>query len=92
MNVKMSRRDFPLLTDEIARLPKGPRRTNRLAQLATLGLCWERAVAGMDASLCDGEHVVPLAVPATGREHRGAAYCSRLDAGHIAALLDGDDQ
>jgi len=47
MNVKVSRRDFPVLSDEIAGLPKGPRRTNRLAHLATLGLLWERAVADL---------------------------------------------
>ena len=92
MNVKMSRRDFPLLTDEIARLPKGPRRTNRLAHLATLGLCWERAVAGMDGSLRECEHVLRPVVTAAGREDRGGSYCSRLDAGQVAALLDGDDQ
>lgn len=93
MNVKVSRRDFPLLTEEIARLPKGPRRTNRLAHLATLGLCWERAVAGMDASLREPSRelvslssmvVVPVVDPAQ-------PYRSRLDAGQLAALLDGDE-
>jgi len=92
VNVKMSRRDFPLLTEEIARLPKGPRRTNRLAHLATLGLCWERAVAGMDASLRECENVLPRGAVAPGRQDRSGPYCSRLDAGQIAALLDGDDQ
>jgi hypothetical protein len=92
MNVKMSRRDFPLLTDEIARLPKGPRRTNRLAHLATLGLCWERAVAGMDASLREAEHVPQPVVSPVGAQDRDRPYRNRLDAGQLAALLDGDDQ
>ena len=91
MNVKMSRRDFPLLTDEIARLPKGPRRTNRLAHLATLGLCWERAVAGLDVSLRDREHVPPNAVSAPEREVQRGPYRSRLDECQIAMLLDGED-
>lgn len=90
MNVKMSRRDFPLLTEEIARLPKGPRRTNRLAHLATLGLCWERAVSGMEARQ-SSEQVSPSCSPVVAE---GSAltnpYCSRLDAGQLAALLDGD--
>jgi hypothetical protein len=94
MNVKMSRRDFPLLTEEIARLPKGPRRTNRLAHLATLGLCWERAVAGMDASRHEprqrelGPPSGIAGVPAGGSAE---PYRGRLDAGQLAALLDGDD-
>jgi hypothetical protein len=93
MNVKVSRRDFPLLTEEIARLPKGPRRTNRLAHLATLGLCWERAVAGMDASHRGSlRELVPLpsavALPMGGSAQ---PYRSRLDAGQLAALLEGDE-
>lgn len=88
MNVKVSRRDFPLLTEEIARLPKGPRRTNRFAHLATLGLCWERAVAGMDAM--PGELVVPSRAAAMPPSGAAQAYRSRLDAGQLAALLDGD--
>jgi len=93
MNVKVSRRDFPLLTEEIARLPKGPRRTNRLAHLATLGLCWERAVAGLDASLSEPpRELVPLSsvvvLPVGDSAQR---YRSRLDAGQLAALLDGDE-
>ncbi|WP_140636949.1 hypothetical protein [Methylibium rhizosphaerae] len=87
MNVKVSRRDFPLLAEEIARLPKGPRRTNRLAHLATLGLCWERAVAAVGAVPCD------LMAPPNGAvssDSSTRAYRSRLDAGQLAALLDGD--
>lgn len=90
MNVKMSRRDFPLLTEEIARLPKGPRRTNRLAHLATLGLCWERAVADMDATL-RSERVTPSVVLATANGDAARPYASRLDAGQLAALLDADE-
>ena len=89
MNVKMSRRDFPLLTDEIARLPKGPRRTNRLAHLATLGLCWERAVADMDATP-RSEHVTLSVVLPMANGDAARPYSSRLDAGQLAALLDGD--
>jgi hypothetical protein len=93
MNVKVSQRDFPLLTDEIARLPKGPRRTNRLAHLATLGLCWERAVAGTDASLREpSRELVRLSsvvVPPSGDSAH--PYRSRLDAVQLAALLDGDE-
>lgn len=93
MNVKVSRRDFPLLTDEIARLPKGPRRTNRLAHLATLGLCWERAVAGMETSHREASReLVPLpgtlALPVGGPAQH---YRNRLNAGQLAALLDGDE-
>ena len=93
MNVKVSRRDFPLLTEEIARLPKGPRRTNRLAHLATLGLCWERAVAGMAASLREParELVPPSGAVAMPAEDPAQPYRSRLDAGQLAALLDGDE-
>jgi hypothetical protein len=94
MNVKVSRRDFPLLAEEIARLPKGPRRTNRLAHLATLGLCWERAVAGMAASLREpSPELAPLSsvvVPPVG--DLAQPYRSRLDAGQLAALLDGGDE
>jgi hypothetical protein len=90
MNVKVSRRDFPLLTEEIARLPKGPRRTNRLAHLATLGLCWERAVSGMDASLrC--ERVLTPVPAALADGARTDLYHSRLEASQLAALLDGDE-
>jgi hypothetical protein len=60
--------------------------------LATLGLCWERAVAGMDGSLREGEHVPPPVVAAARREDGGGPYCGRLDARQVAALLDGDDQ
>lgn len=87
MNVKVSRRDFPLLTDEIARLPKGPRRTNRLAHLATLGLCWERAVAGVGAVPCELTTVPSGAAPPNGSAQ---PYRNRLDARQLAALLDGD--
>lgn len=92
MNVKVSRRDFPLLTEEIGRLPKGPRRTNRLAHLATLGLCWERAVAGMDASLREPSHELASlsSVVALPRDS-AQPYRSRLDASQLAALLDGDE-
>lgn len=92
MNVKMSRRDFPLLTEEIARLPKGPRRTNRLAHLATLGLCWERAVAGMDARRHDPGHelVSPSGVASVASGSSAEPYRGRLDADQLAALLDGD--
>jgi hypothetical protein len=90
MNVKVSRREFPVLTDEIARLPKGPRRTNRLAHLATLGLLWERAVAGSEAVPREStgrSNVAPMpptaAVP---------SYRSCLDAGQLAALIDGDGE
>jgi len=85
MNVKVSRRDFPVLTDEIASLPKGPRRTNRLAHLATLGLLWERAVV-------DGAGAPPMAVPpeAAPRLPEGEGYRSRLDPVHLLALLDDD--
>jgi hypothetical protein len=93
MNVKVSRRDFPLLTEEIARLPKGPRRTNRLAHLATLGLCWERAVAGTDASLHEpSRELVPrssVVTPSVG--DTAQPYRRRLDAGQLAALLYGDE-
>ena len=92
MNVKMSRRDFPLLTEEIARLPKGPRRTNRLAHLATLGLCWERAVAGMNASLQDPgrERGSPSGIAGVPARSPAQPYRGRLDPGQLAALLDGD--
>ena len=92
MNVKMSRRDFPLLTEEIARLPKGPRRTNRLAHLATLGLCWERAVAGMDASLQEPRRELgpPSGIASVPAGSSPEPYRGRLDAGQLAALLDGD--
>jgi hypothetical protein len=90
MNVKMSRRDFPLLTEEIARLPKGPRRTNRLAHLATLGLCWERAVSGMEARRPCEQESPPCSPTAAEGAARTNPYCSRLDAGQLAALLDGD--
>lgn len=90
MNVKMSRRDFPLLTEEIARLPKGPRRTNRLAHLATLGLCWERAVSGMEARLSCEQESAPCSPAAAEVGVPTNPYCSRLDAGQLAALLDGD--
>lgn len=88
MNVKVSRRDFPLLTEEIARLPKGPRRTNRLAHLATLGLCWERAVASVDAM--PREPTLPPSVGAMSPSGLAQSYRSRLDAGQLAALLDGE--
>lgn len=93
MNVKVSRRDFPLLTEEIARLPKGPRRTNRLAHLATLGLCWERAVAGMDASLREpSRELVPLSsVVVLPVGDSAEPYRSRLDPGQLAALLESDE-
>jgi len=93
MNVKVSRRDFPLLTEEIARLPKGPRRTNRLAHLATLGLCWERAVAGMDASLREPSRELATLASVVASQVGDSAqrYRSRLDAGQLAALLDGDE-
>lgn len=93
MNVKVSRRDFPLLTEEIGRLPKGPRRTNRLAHLATLGLCWERAVAGMDASLREPSRELASmsSVVALPVGDSAPPYRSRLDAGQLAALLDGDE-
>lgn len=90
MNVKMSRRDFPLLTEEIARLPKGPRRTNRLAHLATLGLCWERAVSGMEARLSCERVSPPTARTVAEGSACSTPYSSRLDAGQLAALLDGD--
>ena len=92
MNVKMSRRDFPLLTEEIARLPKGPRRTNRLAHLATLGLCWERAVAGMDPSLHEPGHELgpPSGIAGVPARSPARPYRGRLDPGQLAALLDGD--
>jgi hypothetical protein len=89
MNVKVSRRDFPLLTEAIECLPKGPRRTNRLAHLATLGLLWERAVAGSEAvppQAFPGPPslgTLPSSMPAQG-------YRSRLDTALLAALLDGD--
>jgi len=88
MNVKVSHRDFPALTEEIARLPKGPRRTHRLALLATLGLVWERAVADWTGRL---PGVVPSSaqVPSpTGASTQ--AYQSRLDASQVAALFDAD--
>ena len=90
MNVKMSRRDFPLLTEEIARLPKGPRRTNRLAHLATLGLCWERAVSGMEVRLPCEQELPPFSPTAAEGAAPTNPYCSRLDAGQLASLLDGD--
>ncbi len=92
MNVKVSRRDFPLLTEEIARLPKGPRRTNRLAHLATLGLCWERAVAGISPGLREpaSELVSMHSGTAVPTEDPAQPYRSRLDAGQLAALLEGD--
>jgi hypothetical protein len=89
MNVKVSRRDFPLLTEEIARLPKGPRRTNRLAHLATLGLCWERAVAGTNTAV--REPVAPPDVAAVMLSAVAPTYQRRLDAGQLAALLDGEN-
>jgi len=88
MNVKVSRRDFPLLTEEIARLPKGPRRTNRLAHLATLGLCWERAVAGVDAM--PRELTLPSTVGTVPSDGSAQSYRSRLDTAQLAALLDGE--
>ena len=92
MNVKMSRRDFPLLTEEIARLPKGPRRTNRLAHLATLGLCWERAVASINATPREfARELVPApSLAPEFAESSSQTYRNRLDAGQLAALLDGD--
>jgi hypothetical protein len=85
MNVKVSRRDFPLLTEEISRLPKGPRRTNRLAHLATLGLCWERAVASMEAM---PQSLASPKTPTSPRADLARAYESRLDPELLAALLD----
>jgi hypothetical protein len=88
MNVKVCRRDFPVLTDEIAGLPKGPRRTGRLAHLATLGLLWERGVAETGATsraLAERPGSGPL-----HSDRAGQVYRSRLDASHLAALLDGD--
>ena len=85
MNVKVSRRDFPLLTEEIASLPKGPRRTNRLAHLATLGLCWERAVAGLENVPREKfRGPGPAGVGSGGTD----AYRSRLDAAQLTALFD----
>jgi len=88
MNVKVSRRDFPVLTDEMAGMPKGPRRTNRLAHLATLGLLWERAVGSAEAMPPN----FPLQASSGTQLSSGAAqvYRSRLDAGQLAALLEGD--
>jgi hypothetical protein len=88
MNVKVSRRDFPVLTEEIARLPKGPRRTNRLAHLATLGLLWERAVATSEAA--PRQFAAPPNAGPAPSSNAAQAYQSRLDAGQLAALLDGD--
>jgi len=88
MNVKVSHRDFPALTEEIARLPKGPRRTHRLALLATLGLVWERAVADWTGRL---PGVVSSSAPVSSLA--GAAttqYQSRLDASQVAALFHAD--
>jgi hypothetical protein len=86
MNVKVSRRDYPLLTEEIARLPKGPRRTSRLAHLATLGLCWERAI-GTGAS---APSVVPPVVKGAADTAAALTYRGRLDAGQLASLLADD--
>lgn len=85
MNVKVSRRDFPVLTDEICRLPKGRRRTNRLAHLATLGLLWERAISQSETPTIDahrghGGEILPCPTP------RG--YVSRLPGDLVAALTD----
>jgi len=90
MNVKVSRRDFPVLTDEIARLPKGPRRTNRLAHLATLGLFWERAVVGAEGA--PAQLAAAATLGGTASNGPATAYESRLDAGQLAALLEGDDE
>ncbi len=89
MNVKVSRRDFPVLTDEICRLPKGRRRTNRLAHLATLGLLWERAV-------CQGESPV-IDVDLARHEEKACrpaahGYVGKLPGDLVAALTnDGCD-
>lgn len=90
MNVKLSRCEFPLLTDDIARLPKGPRRTNRLTHLATLGLCWERALAGLETWSLEVRHdTAPMridsAVPAGSTAQ---PYRSRLNVGQLAALFE----
>jgi hypothetical protein len=84
LNVKLSGREFPLLVGDISRIPKGPRRTHRLAHLATLGLCWERTVGGQDVVGCG--QLVPregAAVDSTG----SPGYRSRLDSDQLAALL-----
>lgn len=90
MNVKLSRCDFPLLTDDIAQLPKGPRRTNRLTHLATLGLCWERVLAGLETPSHEVRHDTTPArtdsvIPAGGATQ---PYRSRLNVGQLAALLE----
>ncbi len=89
MNVKVSRRDFPVLTDEICRLPKGRRRTNRLAHLATLGLLWERAVCHGERPLIDADWA-RRGEKACRPAARG--YVSKLPGDLVAALTnDGCD-
>ncbi|HET9644218.1 MAG TPA: hypothetical protein VFP68_12875 [Burkholderiaceae bacterium] len=89
LNVKLSRRDHPILTEELARQPKGPRRTNRLAHLATLGLVWERWASGCS----EARHLLNVPGMATPTFPPGAAvqpYQSRLDGSQLAALLDDE--
>lgn len=85
LNVKLSGREFPLLVTDISRIPKGPRRTHRLAHLATLGLCWERTVGGQDLVGCGRpEPGEDAAVP----DIQGpSGYRCRLDSDQLAALL-----
>lgn len=88
MNVKVSRRDFPMLTDEISSLPKGRRRTNRLAHLATLGLLWEQAVSPREGpSICAGHGCPGVSMPGPA----GRGYDGRLPGDLLAALLDDGD-
>lgn len=87
MNVKVSRRDFPVLAEEIVGMPKGPRRTSRLVHLATLGLFWERAIGGAEAPLPErcSRHVVESNDATDAMQ----PYRSRLGGSQLTALLDG---
>ena len=89
MNVKLSTDEFPVLAAEMERLPKGSRRTCRLAHLATLGLLWERSLGGVAAvqivcSSASSEAPAPASVT--------DSYRGRLDVQQLEALFEGIDQ
>lgn len=88
LNVKLSYCDFPLLSQELANVPKGPRRTNRIAHLATLGLVWENTKL-VDA----GSSIKPDSLmrdPSVETEPTSRAYQCRLDSSQVTALLGED--
>lgn len=96
INLTLSSRQHPALTEELSALPKGPPRTARLVVLATLGLVVERGrLPGLPPAPqpSPGARAAPTRGP-HGEAH-GGAYVARLGAAALRDLIptpgaDGD--